>query len=167
MAGQREGKGKDVGSMRGISEPSGLLSSLDTLRSDIGLKLGESFVEIFQGKNFSHSAINLLPASEGQELPAETPNVASPRHRRRSITSLTSRSPQPSAASGAATETAISRTKKLGKERSLCDKATRSKIDAWMSKAEVAPKIDIAKTSRESHPEDIFSTIVPAWLLAR
>jgi hypothetical protein len=193
MAGQRDGKGKVVGSMRGLSEPSGLLGSLDTLRSDIGLKIGESFVEIFRGKNFSHSTINLLPASEGEELPAETPNLASPRHKRRltrlealrtsqreeitassrtatytkSITSLTSQSQLPSAASGAATEAAICRTKKLQKERSLCDKATRSKIDAWMSRAALAPKVDIVTTSRESHPEDIFSTIVPAWLLAR
>ena len=184
--------------MRGLSEPTGLLESIDTLRSDIGLKIGEAFVGAqAHGKMalnfFGHSTIHLLPELGEEELPdGNSPNLASPRARRRlarlealrtsqreemttssrtstyskSITSLTSQSRLPSAASAAATEAAINRTKKLQKEKSLCDKATRSKIDAWMSKAAPAPEVDIATTSRETHP-DLFSTIVPAWLLAK
>jgi len=61
----------------------------------------------------------------------------------KSITSLTSQSRLPSAASGAATESEITGAKKLQKDRRLCDEATRSKIEAWMSKAAPAPEVDI------------------------
>jgi hypothetical protein len=199
MGGHREGEGEgeEVGSMRGLSESTGLLESLDTLRSDIGLKIGEAFAGAqTQGKMalnfFGPPAIQLLPATKEEELDRNSPNLASPRARMRlarlealrtsqreeitassrtstyskSSKSLTSQSQLPSAASAAATEAAISRTKKLQKEKSLCDKATRSKIDAWMSKAAPAPQVDIATTSRETLP-DLFSTIVPAWLLAK
>jgi hypothetical protein len=199
MEGHREGVGEEVGSISGRSDSTGFLESLHTLRSDIGLKIGEAFAGAqTHGKmalNFfgPPAIIQLLPATKEEELPdRNSPNLASPRARRRlarlealrtsqreeitassrtstyskSITSLTSQSRLPSAASAAATEAAISRTKKLQKEKSLCDKATRSKIDAWMSKAAPAPEVDIATTSRETLP-DLFSTIVPSWLLAK
>ncbi len=61
----------------------------------------------------------------------------------KSITSLTSQSRLPSVASGEVTEEEVSGTKKLQKDERLCDEATRSKIEAWMSEAAPAPEVDI------------------------
>jgi hypothetical protein len=60
-----------------MSEPTGLLGSLDNWRSDIGLKIGEAFVGVqthvkMTLDNFAHSAIHLLPASAEEAAGSST-----------------------------------------------------------------------------------------------
>ena len=66
-----------AGAARVMSEPTGLLGSLDNWRSDIGLKIGEAFVGVQTHAkmgldSFAHTAMHLLPASAEEEAGRST-----------------------------------------------------------------------------------------------